>query len=225
MNLETEILGVLLVGGFLGSLRHCLGMCGPMVTMCGAQPRFNGSVMASNQILYHGSRIATYAVLGAILGGVGSLLGLGRGLSGLTSAVSIALGVGVLILGLGYVGWLSGRGLEGTRAWWTRAVLKALGRTGPSRIMLLGMLNGLMPCSLVYGALLLAALIGRPLQGALGMTLFGVGTVPALLLAALTAREPSVRAREVLSRTGGILMIVVGLQLAIRGLSALGLAG
>jgi hypothetical protein len=91
--------------------------------------------------------------------------------------------------------------------------------------MLLGMLNGLMPCSLVYGALLLTALIGRPLQGALGMTLFGVSTVPVLLLAGLGAKAPSVRAREALSRIGGILMIVVGLQLAVRGLAALGLAG
>lgn len=98
MNLENEILGVLLVGGFLGSLRHCLGMCGPMVTMPRLQPRFTRPVMLSYQLLYHGSRIATYAALGAILGGVGSLLGLGRGLSGLTSAVSAVLGVGVLIL-------------------------------------------------------------------------------------------------------------------------------
>jgi sulfite exporter TauE/SafE len=90
-------------------------------------------------------------------------------------------------------------------------------------MMLLGMLNGLLPCGLVYGALLVAASTGGPLPGAAGMMLFGLGTLPALLVVGMGAAAVSVRARQALTRVAGVVIVLVGLQLSLRGMAALGL--
>ncbi len=97
----------------------------------------------------------------------------------------------------------------------------ALKRGGAAGMALLGALSGLLPCCLVYGALLVAGSTAGALPGALNMVLFGAGTLPALLAAGLGAGRLGVRARQALSRAAGALMVLVGLQLAARGLAEL----
>jgi sulfite exporter TauE/SafE len=79
-----------------------------------------------------------------------------------------------------------------------------------------------LPCGLVYSALLVAASTGGPLSGGLGMVSFGIGTLPPLLLVGIGAAAVSVKARQRLTRIAGALIIVVGLQLLLRGMAALG---
>jgi sulfite exporter TauE/SafE len=214
--------GALLVSGLLGSVGHCLGMCGPLVMMVGVQLKRHERAMLPSFLLYHMARVMIYALLGAIIGGIGSLLGLADGLGRLAGIVSLVLGFGVILFGVGYLGWLPLGRLEGSGAWLNRMMSRALRQGGFLGVLGMGALNGLLPCGLVYSALLVAASTGGPLPGAVGMIVFGLGTIPALLVAGVGAGALSVRARQAMGRVAGILIMVIGLQLGLRGLAALG---
>jgi sulfite exporter TauE/SafE len=223
MQTSSGLFGILFLSGFLGSLGHCLGMCGPLVMMLGVQIKRQQRIAWPLHLLYHTSRIVVYAILGAVVGGIGSLLGLGSQINFVAGITSAILGIGVVVLGLGYLGWLPIRGLDAPDEWFGRMFGKAMRRGGLSGVILLGVLNGLLPCGLVYSALLLSASGGGVLQGMLGMLLFGLGTLPALVLVGLGAGALSVRFRQTLTRLAGVLMVIAGLQLTLRGLAALGL--
>lgn len=222
MDSFSSLYGALLLSGFLGSLGHCLGMCGPLVTMMGITLKANRLSPWPHHLLYHTARIMVYALLGAVAGTIGSLIGLGRGLTSLTGLISLALGVGVILLGLSYLGWLPFGRLEGGGTWLSRTMSGAIRRGGRQGVVMLGVLNGLLPCGLVYSALLVAASTGGAWPGLAAMFLFGASTIPALLVLGLGAGSLSVRTRQSLVRIAGVLIMIVGLQLALRGTAALG---
>jgi sulfite exporter TauE/SafE len=223
MTAELTFLGTLLLSGLVGSLGHCLGMCGPLVLMVGLQLQKSGRSGLPYHFLYHGARITVYAIMGVLVGFIGSLLGLAGRLNDVAGIASLLLGMGVVLFGLGYLGWLPLGRMEGGGAWVSKAMGQALKRGGTPGIALLGALNGLLPCGLVYSALLVAASSGGPLSGGLGMVSFGAGTVAPLILVGIGAAAVSVEARQRLVRVAGVLIIVVGLQLMLRGMAALGL--
>jgi uncharacterized protein len=112
--------------------------------------------------------------------------------------------------------------MQGHGAWLEGAMSRALQQSGHGGVMLLGALNGLLPCGLVYSALLVTATTGGPLPGALGMVVFGLGTLPALLIVGMGAGALSPRVRQTLGRVAGVVIVLVGIQLILRGLAALG---
>jgi sulfite exporter TauE/SafE len=215
------LLGSLFLTGLLGSLGHCLGMCGPLVVMVGLQFRARKPAVVPSYLLYHGSRLAVYALLGAVAGGVGSVLGISGGLAPVAGIASLLVGLAIILLGVGYLGWLPLGRLEGSSQWLSRAMSRALERGGALGAPLLGALNGLLPCGLVYSALLVAATAGGPMRGAAGMAVFGLATVPALLLVGLGAGALGTRWRQALLRLAGAFIVLVGIQLALRGLASL----
>jgi sulfite exporter TauE/SafE len=222
MTLDLSVFAALLLSGLVGSLGHCLGMCGPLVIMVGLQLKSSGRSGLPYHLLYHTARITVYGLMGVLVGVIGSLLGLAGRLNDIAGVASLLLGLGVILFGLGYLGWLPLGRMEGGGAWLTEAMAQALKRGGTTGVALLGALNGLLPCGLVYSALLVAASTGGPLSGGLGMVVFGFGTLPALLLVGVGAARVSVEARQRLTRIAGALIIVVGLQLLLRGMAALG---
>jgi sulfite exporter TauE/SafE len=222
MGLDTGTFGALFLSGLLGSLGHCLGMCGPLVTMFGIQLKARRPAGWPYHLLYHASRLGVYVLFGAMAGGLGSVLGLGDSLGKVAGTVSLLLGLGVVLLGMGYLGWLPLGRIEGAGAWLSRAMSWALQQGSSARVLALGALNGLLPCGLVYSALLVAASTGGPLTGAAGMVVFGLGTLPALMAVGVGAGALSARVRQVFVRVAGVLILVVGLQLALRGLAAWG---
>jgi len=209
------------LSGFLGSFGHCLGMCGPLNLLVAAQMRKNDLSALQSFSLYHAARIGVYILLGALVGALGSLLGLSRHLTTFGGIVSLTLGAAILLLGAGYVGWLSVFRVDGAARWWNKALSLAMKQGGRHGVLALGALNGLLPCGLVYSALLLAASTGQAWRGASGMALFGLGTFPALLTLDLGAGSLSIRFRQTMMRVAGGLMLVVGLQLILRGGAAL----
>jgi sulfite exporter TauE/SafE len=214
--------GTLLISGLLGSLGHCLGMCGPLMVMVGLQLKARGAAALPAHLLYHGARITVYAALGAVIGGVGSLLGVGSGLSHVAGIASLVLGASVILFGLGYLGWLPLGRLDAPGEWLSKAMGRAIQQGGSRGIVLLGALNGLLPCGLVYSALLMTAASGGPIPGAVGMVLFGVGTLPPLLVVGLGTGALGVWLRQTLVRVAGAFIVLVGLQLVLRGLSTFG---
>ena len=190
----------------------------------GASRSGRGSLsVVGSTLIYHGARVGVYTVLGAIVGTAGSLFGAASGITTLAAAVSLVLGAAVITLGLGYVGLLPPILQERGAGWWDRAASWALRRPGRSGAGLLGALNGLLPCGLVYGALLVSAGTGSTAAGALCMLIFGLATLPALVIIQTGAATFLGPGRRVwLIRAAGVIVLLIGIQLVLRGLAALG---
>ncbi|MEO8480856.1 MAG: sulfite exporter TauE/SafE family protein [Acidobacteriota bacterium] len=217
----------LLAAGFLlglaGSL-HCVMMCGPLVLLATAGPA-DATARASTRARYvvravwhHAGRILMYGALGVGAGTAGHLLGD----TGLRQWVSIVAGLG---LAVGAALSLTGRhGLPG-RGRWAHAITRivaratrALRRDRASNRIALGLLNGLLPCGLLYGALVAATGLGHPLSSGGFMLAFGLGSVPALA-ATTTALSGTRRSQTVFRRLSPVVSGAVGLLLIARGLT------
>ena len=191
MNLLT--LGAALLLGLAAS-GHCLVMCGGIAAALGiaTTKRADGRPLLRLLVGYQLGRVSSYALAGLLLGGVfGSLAGwaddegLRRGLR-LLSAAALLLGAGVAFGSLRDLGTGAGRRL------WARVA--PLGRrllpvTSLPRSFAFGMVWGLMPCGFVYTVLLIATAQLDAARSALTMAAFGLGTLPALLLAAFGAQR------------------------------------
>ena len=204
--MQTAILTGLTLGA-LGSL-HCAGMCGPLVAACMGAGKGNTSVNKASA-LYQIGRISTYVVLGLIFGYFGSSLEL---LAGQTYA-SIFAGVLLLIVGL------FGRQIE-AKMGATTVLAKAFGYTsqrfGDAAPLGFGLLNGLLPCGLVYTALAASLAFGDPLLGATFMLSFGVATSPLLMAVSFVSQ----RWKGLSSKLFPVFSLIAGVVLIYRGLQA-----
>jgi sulfite exporter TauE/SafE len=181
------------LAGLLGSL-HCVGMCGAFAASC--------TRAAAGLPAWHAGRIATYALLGALAGSVGHLL---PGPAWLPAALAAIL---LTWFALGLAGLVPEPRLvpPGLAA----AGARAASSTTPSAQFLFGVVNGFLPCGLVYSALGLPVALAHPLPGALAMIAFGAGTVPALSLAAFGLRRLALSSMG-RRRVFALLVFIIGL--------------
>ena len=165
-------LGAAFLAGLLGSV-HCVGMCGAFAAACARAP---GGLPA-----WHAGRIGTYALLGAVAGGVGQAL---PGPAWLPAAIATVLLVwfALALAGLAPEPRLVPSGL-------VRLGARAAGRPTTVAQFFFGVANGFLPCGLVYSALSIPVALANPVQGGLAMLAFGIGTLPALTLATLGLRH------------------------------------
>ena len=179
--MELGLISAGLVAGLVGA-PHCVGMCGGFASAAAARP-WEGAA-------WHLGKLGTYAVMGALvgsLGGAGMSLGWPMGLVSALLLVWFAARLAGLVPAFSFrLPWLERAGARLYRAG------GVLGRFA------FGAVSGLLPCGLVYASLSLAVGAGSPTGGALVMAAFGLGTVPALALAAgalrrLTGARPWVR--------------------------------
>ena len=143
-------LAAALLAGLVGS-PHCVGMCGGFAAACGAP---SGRASGLDRAAWHLGRLTTYAVLGGLAGGFGSLI---PGPTWLPTALSTVLMVAFALVLAGVIPEPS------------------LRVPGASRLAAL-------PCGLVYAALAVPVASGSPLVGSVSMVAFGLGTVPVLAL-------------------------------------------
>jgi hypothetical protein len=199
--------------GFVGSA-HCAGMCGPLAL---ALPRGGAAptVLVAGRLLYNLGRIVTYALLGALFG----LLGQGVALAGLQRWVSLAVGAGILIGLLLWPGFASQVPVTGTVGWLKRTFGTLLQKRALPALFGIGLLNGLLPCGLVYVACAAAVNTGEMLAGARYMIAFGLGTVPMMLAIALLGTRLQFALRFKVQRLIPVSLAIVGLLLMLRGLA------
>jgi len=168
--------------GLLGSL-HCVAMCGGFVMACSM--RFGGG--ASFSLVYNTGRLLSYALLGVLMGFVGKALMAAGGFNWFQSVLPVVAGAFMVLIGLELLGVFSGRfkGLfsGAMPSALFRAVTRASGGNRKAAPFLLGMLNGLIPCGLLYAAGVKAASTADPLDGALIMAALGAGNFLPLLFA------------------------------------------
>jgi uncharacterized protein len=219
---------VLLFGASLLGSAHCVGMCGPYVAMCTAQFVPRGATPLARfvlRLLFNLSRVATYCLIGLIVGAFGQIVLAFAARAGLTGIVAIAAGMAAVTFGLAMMGWIRDPARIAAYAGIDR-LLRA-GRTRMTRAspmvtpLLLGMLQGWLPCALVYAAASRAAVAGSAEMGALTMLVFGLGTVPAVF--ALTVVPQTLLRRVKAQRLAGVLFAVLGILLILRGLASFGL--
>jgi sulfite exporter TauE/SafE len=199
--------------GLVGSL-HCAGMCGPLaLALPAAGDTTPGYVLG--RVAYNVGRIITYCLLGIVFG----LAGWTFLLAGLQRWTSIALGVALLL------GLFASRKLALSRPV-TSAVdrLKSrmsvlLRRRSFAALAALGLLNGLLPCGLVYVACAGAAATGGTLAGAGYMTAFGAGTVPMMLAISLSGKLVPTALRLKLVKTIPVCVFLLATLLIVRGMS------
>lgn len=199
--------------GFLGSL-HCVGMCGPLAIIIHQRSLRTGRSGAQGLVLYHAGRVSTYIGLGLLVGLLSTALW-GR----LQVGLSVFAGVVLLLSAFSLLPWerkiWSLPGFRTLGEWIPRTYGRLMASPSPLAPWLGGMVNGLLPCGLVYLALSTALATGDPLLSAQMMLLFGLGTVPALLatqLVGLKVRERLGAVRKVvlpafLLLTGSFLLL------------------
>ena len=211
----SAMVAAALVMGAAGSA-HCIGMCGPLALAI-PMPRSDWSSRLSSTLLLNAGRLSTYAVIGAAFGTFGH----GLYLAGLQQGVSVAAGALLLfsVLAAGRLDRWSPAGRMASIIGRLRGSLaRNLHRTTPMALFLTGVLNGLLPCGLVYAAAIGAAAMGTALQGALFMALFGLGTWPAMIALRMSGALIGGRERTWLRRASPVVVTVVGLLLILRGL-------
>jgi sulfite exporter TauE/SafE len=167
--------GIAIALGFVGSL-HCAAMCGPLMLALPVPPGGPARFVAG-RVIYQLGRMSTYCLLGVLAGLIGkSIL-----LAGFQRSLSIALGLAILL------GFLISKKIAVSApvvrfvTHLKTAMSAQLQRRNFRSLALLGMLNGLLPCGLVYVALAGAVTQGRLLDGIFYMAFFGLGTLPTML--------------------------------------------
>ncbi len=207
---ESSFLALLLVGLLGGT--HCVGMCGGIVgaLAMGAPAR------CSLLLAYNAGRILSYAVAGAIVGAIGEASIALAGQLPLRGILYLFANLMLIALGLYLLGVSSALAFTeriGDRLWrklqpLTRRYLPA---RSPLQAFPLGLLWGWLPCGLVYSALATALTSGSAWHGAGLMLVFGVGTLPNLMLAGLLAARLQAYARQPMVRMlSGLLILGFG---------------
>lgn len=169
--------------GLTGSL-HCVGMCAPLTFAF-----MQGQSFKRKLFFYQLGRILTYTFLGLTVGYIGQVLVF----SNWQSYTAFFLGVTLLLVGLFSLNLDSLTNKLSPLKWFSEKLTPLMGKflfdEKPYRLFFAGVLNGLLPCGLVYFALMGAVAAGDMLGGGIFMTGFGLGTLPMLLLSVLLSKK------------------------------------
>jgi uncharacterized protein len=205
-----------LVLGIMGSF-HCAGMCGPIAI---ALPLHGNTVLQKifGGTLYNLGRILTYGIMGALFG----MLGQGIHLLGFQQKVSVVMGA-LMIISVLFPALFRNR-FSFEKSWFSFVGMlkKSIGQMFSIRsfssLFFIGLLNGLLPCGLVYIAIAGAIGTGSAVQGTLYMILFGLGTIPMMLGISVAGNMMGLALRTRINKLIPVLVVVVGLLFILRGL-------
>ncbi len=206
-----------LIVGLAGSL-HCIGMCGPIAIALPFQniPKFK---LLIGRIFYNVGRIITYSILGLIFGFIGQSFFIG----GYQQIVSIVLGVFILLALLlpgKYATFLTGARLQEKlnlkmKKWW----LYFQEKKSIGSLFIVGILNGFLPCGLVYIAIAGSISTGTPQGGAFYMMLFGLGTFPVMLVMSLVGKIISFKIKTKMRKLLPVGVVLLAALFILRGMS------
>lgn len=201
--------------GLFGSL-HCIGMCGPIAL---AIPMHQHSrwQLVQNSLLYNFGKATTYTILGFLVG----IIGEGLVFAGLQKWLSILTGIFILVVVL-YAVNLEQKFVA--LPYFNRLFFhlkSSLGHvlksTSQLAIFSTGLLNGLLPCGLVYLALASAVSLGGFWESGLFMFAFGIGTMPLMLLLIFTGNTTYLKSRLALQKLYPAFLVVLAFWFIYRG--------
>lgn len=199
--------------GVSGSL-HCVGMCGPLAM---ALP--SGKRPVIGRLVYSLGRLFTYTLIGLVAGSVGYLISS----AGFQKTLSISAGILILVMAL--VQWsgnsrLSAFSLIGRWTSGIKSLFRNLfGNRSAIGMFLIGVVNGLLPCGLVYLAAVGAAASHSTLQGISYMLAFGIGTLPAMFVMSFAGSWMGNKWRRAFTDLSPFVAAVVAVWLIYRGVN------
>ena len=215
---------LVLTFGFVSSL-HCVQMCGPIVLTYSVAANSNEGrrSLLGLHLAYNAGRTITYSLLGALAGLAGGAMSWVGKLAGFEN-VAAMIGGGAMVLtavvmfgiGAGFNGW------GGFRL--PNALLKPAGKliSSPSARakFLLGLVMGLLPCGMIYAALMKSISEANPLGGALTMLAFGLGTSVALVVVGLGSSAATRKLARWGTTISAITILIMGILMIARGATA-----
>ena len=230
--------GMLLIIGLLTGF-HCIAMCGGInlsqtlkerndpsgaaVQTAGSKSSFDFTLFLPG-ILYNGGRLVSYTVVGILVGALGSVITLSGHFQG---AVQLAAGVFMVIMGINMLGLFPAlrRFIPQMPKIFTKKIDEQKTGHGP---LVVGFLNGFMPCGPLQAMQLYALSTGSPIKGGISMFLFCLGTIPLMFAlgaasSALSGAKGQTFSRRVM-QTGAALVAALGLVMFSNGWSLSGFA-
>jgi len=213
---------IILTTAFLGSVGHCIGMCGGIVVAYSSSKIDQKSSyvqQTASHLAYNFGRVTTYALLGAIFGYVGQVMAFTPTTKGILFVIT---GILMILAGLSLVGNIkflnSAEWSVSKYTWYQTSFKKLMSSKSYGSFYLLGMLNGIIPCGLVYSFAIFAASTASPWGGALVMATFGLATIPALFfLGFITKFLQKGNLRGTMMKLAALLVIVYGVFTLYKG--------
>jgi len=213
---------IILTTAFLGSVGHCIGMCGGIVVAYSSGKIDHTSSwqkQTMSHLAYNFGRVSTYTILGAIFGLIGKVIAFTPTTKGV---LFVLTGILMILAGASLLGNFkflnSAEYSVSKQGWFRRNFQKLMRSRSLSSFYLLGMLNGIIPCGLVYSFAIFAASTASPLWGALVMASFGLATIPALFfLGTITKFLQRGNLRGTMMKLAAMLVVFYGLFTLYKG--------
>jgi len=202
-----------LILGLAGSL-HCIGMCGPLVLLFPLNVTSNMSGLI-NSLIYQLGRVFIYVLLGLLFGVVFQIIDLKY------FERYFSIGIGLLF----FVLWGSEFSMKtkSSQHSFQTIILNMFGKVMQRKsyfgMFLGGMMNGLLPCGLVYGALLAAFGTGTTQGSMIFMLGFGLATIPSMILLSFFKNTLTVNFRQKLRKLLPWWLFILGVWFLLRGLN------
>ncbi len=199
--------------GLFGSI-HCAVMCGPLLIAIQGNQQISW-VQTFNKLLYQIGRILTYGALGLLLGLIGNI----ASVQGWQQFFSLITGIILVLIGLSYIFAKNSAALAQFQTRAIQPFARMMGRWlyRPGGSFIAGILNGLLPCGMVYMALVSAMNadgIGASFQF---MLLFGLGTLPLMLLFSVASMWTKKMVKVRFATIMPILYLLMGIWFILRG--------
>lgn len=205
-----------LLFGLISSF-HCIGMCGPIALMLPLD-RNNQTKMVTQIITYHIGRLSSYAIIGFIFGMVGK----GFLLAGFQQKTSIFLGIVIILIVVIPEKVLANLNFSKPIFKVISNVKSVLGSQFKNKsyqsLFTIGLLNGFLPCGMVYVALFGAVAMQSPTFGILYMILFGLGTIPLMSSVVYLKNVFSISIKNKIQKTIPYVAVIIGILFILRGL-------
>lgn len=209
------LLSALLFG--LISSFHCIGMCGPIAMMLPVE-RNNPAKKVTQIITYHLGRLAAYGAIGLVFG----LIGKGFFLAGIQQQLSIFIGLMMILVILIPERIFAQYNFSKPVFKLISKVKTALGSQFKNKsyksLFTIGLLNGLLPCGMVYVALFGAIAMQNASLGVLYMVLFGLGTIPMMSAVVYIQSFITISVRNKIQKAIPYVAVCIGVLFVLRGL-------
>ncbi len=213
--------GVLFLVGLLTSV-HCIAMCGAInLSACTTAQSTSRGASLSRSFQYNLGRVIAYTVIGALVGGLGSIIAVTGQMRGVVIGLS---GLFMILMGINLLGLFPrlSRFVPHLPKILGQKIHLASNQSG-NRPLIIGLLNGLMPCGPLQAMQLYALATGSWLTGALSMFVFSLGTVPLMFTLGAMSTLLTQKFSRTMIRVSSIIIVVLGLFMVQNGLNLTGL--
>jgi uncharacterized protein len=218
---EKTSLVLLFLAGILTGF-HCISMCGGFVVSYTAKNALKGHKSFKQHLVYGGSKVVSYTIMGGIFGLIGGIFAFSVKLRG---TVAILAGIFMVLYALGMMGFGFFKRFQLNPKFLMKATSKASQEAkGPYKAPLItGLLNGLfIACGPLQAMYLYAAGSGSIISGATGLAAFGLGTLPVMLGFGSFATVISHKTTRKILKVSAVIVLILGIIMLNRGLTVMG---